>query len=194
MKNITLRPVHFIFLLFLFTGCTREVDVLPTIAPTGEVPTVTSVPTATIVLVPSIDADAVQRHIDHGDRLTNQEKYEEAIQAYSLAIELQPDNVLALIKRGQAIIKTEQGSWGAGEALRDFNAALKLAPENIEALFGRGQSLARIGSNEESVAIFSDLLDRDPTFTEAYYARGHSYHQLGNWTLAYSRLSHKTEP
>lgn len=137
-----------------------------------------------------------------GDDYFQQEKYEEAIEAYSETLSLQPSNVNALYGRARA--KMEMGNYATAiedykEALtyddrnvkvliglgdvyysqKNFDSALlyyekatNFAPTNAYALFKEGRAHHKLGNVEEAMALYNDALREDKTLGDAYLYRG----------------------
>ena len=152
------------------------------------------------------DPDASLAFLNRGILLaTRKRSYDRAIQDFDRVLVLVPDNVEALISRGDAFIHL--GDFGRGMA--DLDRAIALSPENAYAYLVRGLAYARRDDARAAMsdydttlkydpnnvyalvnraALFSldrkpDLalkdLDRaillDPTFARAFYNRGYVY-------------------
>ena len=89
-----------------------------------------------------------QGWLQKGVALESQGVYEEAIQMYTKAIELDDHYADAYLKRGQAYRVAH--STEPMEALEDFNKAVALDPTNAEAYYQRGLLLAFIIYNEDA--------------------------------------------
>ena len=72
-----------------------------------------------------------------GINLRNKNKYEEAVDAFTKAIKLYPDNIIYLNNRGFALRKIGEYK----RAIQDYTDALKKAPKNIKTL--KGDTLMR---------------------------------------------------
>jgi len=89
-----------------------------------------------------------QGWLQKGVALESQGVYEEAIQMYTRAIELDENYADAYLKRGQAYRVAR--STDPMLALADFNKAVALDPTNAEAYYQRGLLLAFILYNEDA--------------------------------------------
>jgi tetratricopeptide (TPR) repeat protein len=76
-------------------------------------------------------------HTARGILYQKQHNYRAAVDAYSQALVLEPDDAKTLKNRGLAYLKQE----AVAPALDDFDAALKRNPQDAEALIGRGLAL-----------------------------------------------------
>jgi serine/threonine protein kinase/tetratricopeptide (TPR) repeat protein len=85
------------------------------------------------------------------------EKYAEALDDYTLALQLKPDDPVAHLLRGWLYALVGRS---APLALQDFEASILLRPEDGEAYLGRGYARMRLGKYREAVADVQDGLDR----------------------------------
>jgi Tetratricopeptide repeat. len=77
-------------------------------------------------------------HVARGDAFRLRAEYELAVAEYTSALEIESDNVDALIRRGQCF-----GLQGLYErAIADFTAAVRINPRSELALHHRGRALA----------------------------------------------------
>ncbi len=110
-----------------------------------------------------------------GDNLFEEEKYKEAIKAYSSYLETHSNHVKSLYNRGRAY--EEIGSLA--NATKDFEYIIKLNPKNISAYLG----LAKISYNESDyskVLIYTrKALDLNENSSTAHFFSGRAKHQLG---------------
>ena len=74
--------------------------------------------------------------IERGDSLEQQKVYDEAVKAYTKAIELNPGAAQAYLKRGAARFAAKKTN--CTEALDDLSRAIRLDPKNAEAYYQRG--------------------------------------------------------
>jgi tetratricopeptide (TPR) repeat protein len=112
--------------------------------------------------------DFVQGWLDLGQARQEQDRTEDALEAFSHAMRLDPDK-----PNGYAAAATTNAMAGHhDEALRLFDEALKRKPDHAAALTGRGHTLKTIGRQDEAV--------------EAYRAciAAHAWHGESWWSLA----------
>jgi tetratricopeptide (TPR) repeat protein len=93
--------------------------------------------------------------------------FDEAIEAFSRAISLAPDDVNALAGRGQAYRAIGEHAL----ALPDFDRAVALAPGEPRYHLGRSNSLAALGRMDEAVAACTRAIAIAPDSAGAYYTR-----------------------
>ncbi|MEW4527577.1 HEAT repeat domain-containing protein [Maioricimonas sp. JC845] len=85
-----------------------------------------------------------------------QDKWEQAEEQYSVALELDPDLLEARQGRGNARLKLEQFK-GAAE---DFEHVLQIDPDDGEAITGLGVALAVQGEHERAVQLVTEKADK----------------------------------
>lgn len=90
--------------------------------------------------------------------LTDQEKYEAAIEAYSRAIELVPTFFEAIDNR--AFCKMDLGRWR--DAIEDFTLSLQVNPGSLLAEFSIGECYYRLGEFEKAKLQFEKCVRLDP--------------------------------
>jgi tetratricopeptide (TPR) repeat protein len=145
-----------------------------------------------------------------GNAFIDSKDFENAIAAYTKAIELDPKYAMAYYNRGnayRALGKREQTitdyskaieldpkyvyaynnlgavyrSLGKNEqAIADFNKAIELNPKDAYAYSNRGNAHRALGKNEQAIADFNKAIELDPKFAMAYYNRGSIYRALGS--------------
>jgi len=74
--------------------------------------------------------------MERGESLERQQVYDEAVKAYTKAIELDPGAAKAYLRRGVARFAAKKTN--CTEALDDLSRAIHLAPKNAEAYYQRG--------------------------------------------------------
>jgi tetratricopeptide (TPR) repeat protein len=89
--------------------------------------------------------------------------YDRAIEDFDKVLALQPDNVDALIARGDA----SSNLGRAGRALVDLNRAVALAPDRPAAYLARGLAEARQGNNAAARRDYEHILRLDPDNVDA---------------------------
>ncbi|MFG0334752.1 MAG: HEAT repeat domain-containing protein, partial [Maioricimonas sp. JB049] len=85
-----------------------------------------------------------------------QDKWKDAEEQYSVALELDPDLLEAWQGRGNARLKLERFE----EAAADFRQVLELAPDDGEAITGLGVALAVQGEHEKAVQLVTEKADK----------------------------------
>lgn len=124
-----------------------------------------------------------------GEMESDRRRDDEALHAFELAIQWDPNCWLALHNR--AVSRAQQGDLNG--ALADFNRALDLNPGLAVAYRNRGELLAATGRTEEAIADYSTALAQMSQDTELYAMRGEAHHRLGQYDQALADLSQAIE-
>ena len=93
--------------------------------------------------------------------------FERAILDFDKVLELQPDNIEALIRRGDAYSQLGQG----GRAMVDLNRAVALAPDSAEAFLYRGVAQGRRSEDKLALADYDQALKLAPQYVDALVDR-----------------------
>ncbi len=103
--------------------------------------------------------------------------YSNAIQAYSQAIEVDPDHSEAYYHRGWCYQQLEAYS----RAIEDYSRTLAIDPKHLHALFSRGWVQNELEDYASAIMDFTEVIQNDAndTFGEAYYYRGNAYYYRG---------------
>ena len=101
---------------------------------------------------------------DKGLELIGQQRYEEAVQAFSTAIEIIPGDYQAYNYRGVA--------WALSgkyeNALADYNKAIEIRPRYAEAYNNRGFARTQLGDLSHALNDYGRALEINPFFVDAY--------------------------
>jgi len=101
---------------------------------------------------------------EKGLKLIGQKRYEEAIQAFSTAIEIIPRDYQAYNYRGVAWAL--MGKYD--KALADYNKALEIRPRYAEAYNNRGFARTQQGDLSNALNDYARALEINPFFVDAY--------------------------
>ena len=111
-----------------------------------------------------------------GDQYYKAGKYQEAVDAYTEYLSLQPRNVKSLYNRGRAY--QELGKYK--EALADFHAVMKEDPLNTNALLSiTNDFYSRLHDYENTIFHADKVLKLDENNALAHTLKGKSYQKLG---------------
>lgn len=108
--------------------------------------------------------------------------YQEAIENFNTAIEIQKDFAAAYSDRCLAYLELADYQ----NAIADCNQALKLTPDNMEAHLNRGLAYYRLGEYRQAIADNNQVIVLKPDDFRAYYNRGIAQAMLGNHQQAIS--------
>ena len=102
--------------------------------------------------------------VDKGLKLISQQQYDQAIKAFSTAIEIIPQDYQAYNYRGVA--RALKGDFD--QAMADYNKALKIRPRYAEAYNNRGFARTQMGDLQKALHDYSRALEINPFFVDAY--------------------------
>jgi tetratricopeptide (TPR) repeat protein len=97
----------------------------------------------------------------------NAGEYEQAIEHFTQAIELDPAFSEAYVSRGVAY--HSQGNYA--RAIADYDEAIRLRPDFAEAHYNRGLAYHHQGDLAQAIADFDEAI-RQPDDGDAYFSRG----------------------
>ncbi|MFH1386532.1 MAG: tetratricopeptide repeat protein [bacterium] len=106
------------------------------------------------------DRESLSKHYSNeGAILASQGKYDEAIRAYNMSLEIDRSNATAYYNKGFAL--KEQGE--IKKAIDAYSEALKIDPSNIEVWHKKGLALLNQGKINEAVEAFNRGLQLEPS-------------------------------
>ncbi|KAJ3343379.1 TOM (translocase of outer membrane) complex component [Gonapodya sp. JEL0774] len=126
-------------------------DTTPSIAPAAG--TTSGLATANAKLTPAEKADRSKAAKNRGNKLYEQKRYKEAVEAYTEAIEYNPDDSVFYSNRAACFMNLSK----LDECIQDCTAALRLNPSYVKSLYRRGTAYER--KNE----LYQSLVDYTAT-------------------------------
>jgi tetratricopeptide (TPR) repeat protein len=123
---------------------------------------------------------AARRLFNEGYLKQEAKQWDDALQAYSEAIALDPNFMEAFVRRGRIWI----GKGEYDSALADFEQVLRLNPIHAYALFYRGEAYFFKGDYERAIVDFNDAERLNFKKVMLYHLRGSAYYKMGNWLKA----------
>ncbi|MDO8746157.1 MAG: tetratricopeptide repeat protein [Thermodesulfovibrionales bacterium] len=112
---------------------------------------------------------------ENGCVLVNSGNPQKAVEAFTKAIKLNPNNEKFYVFRGNAY----GGVGNNNQAVKDIVKAIKLNPKYAKAYVSRGNAYLRSGSYQQAVKDYSMAVKLNPKHEEAYCYRGVAYGALG---------------
>lgn len=109
--------------------------------------------------------------VDEADKLAEDRKYPEAIEAYKLAIRLDPNYAPAFGGLGDAYLN----SGNSQEAEKAYKEQVRLTPNDAQAQFDLGYFYNAMGRHGEAFNPLVKATSLDPNFAEAFYGIGYAY-------------------
>ena len=107
-------------------------------------------------------------------------KYEEAIQAYDKALEINPKFFYAWDGKGNILSK--MGRYE--EAIHSYYKALEINPEYANSWDGRGDVLSKLGRYIEAIQSYDKALEINPGYLDSWYSKGNVLYMLGRYEEA----------
>lgn len=128
-----------------------------------------------------LDSNAALAFLGRGVRVADRKRaYERGIEDFDKVLALEPDNVLALIRRGEAL-----GQLGeTGRGLVDLDRAIALSPSSSLAYLHRGLIHNRRNEQEAALRDYDAAVQRGPHNAEALTNRAALYSITGKLDLA----------
>ena len=118
-------------------------------------------------------------HIQTALALVDQRQFEPAIAEFTVALEANPANALAIYQNRGANTYLAVGKYA--EALADYTKASELKPDDERSYLGKGQAETYLGKWDEAIADLSKAIELKPDDADAYGFRGFAYSKLNNW-------------
>jgi len=112
---------------------------------------------------PGMGADE-EDWVEKGLKLISKQQYDKAVNAFSTAIEIIPQDYQAYNYRGVA--RALKGDFD--RAMADYNKALKIRPRYAEAYNNRGFARTQMGDLQQALNDYSRALEINPFFVDAY--------------------------
>ena len=109
-----------------------------------------------------------------GQIFLTENKFEEALEAFNMTLEVNPKHENALFNKGVALGKLEKQK----EALDVFNMVLEINPKHEEALFKKGVALGSFGKEKEALDVFNMVLEINPKHEKAQFNKGVTLEKL----------------
>jgi tetratricopeptide (TPR) repeat protein len=108
--------------------------------------------------------------------------FDNAIEDYTMAIKLEPNNPFYYAARGVVYSKKEFFD----RAIEDFSTAITRQPEYMKAYFERGNAYLKTRNYDSAIEDFTTVIKIDPEYINAYKGRGIAYDRKGLRNLAQS--------
>lgn len=125
-----------------------------------------------------------QEQYDFGIRYLSEGNYEEAIIAFTAAIEIDPKRAEAYIGRGDAYVGSGETEDNLAAALADYEAALELDDTIVYAWVALGNIHTELGSYECAISAYAQSLELDSMQVDVYLRIAECYAELGDLSAA----------
>lgn len=128
----------------------------------------------------NLSPDHAIAHSRRGDAYATVQRNEEALEAYGKALEFEPNLTEALHNRSWLHLRLQNFD----AAIADLDAALKTDVARDVSHFNKGYALSCCGKFSQALEEYSQCLQYNKDFANAYLMRGGCQQQLGNWDEA----------
>ncbi|MBG0743512.1 MAG: serine protease, partial [Cylindrospermopsis raciborskii KL1] len=115
-------------------------------------------------------------YLEKGRERRNSGDNKGAIDDFTQALKLDPNNAITYYDRGAARYNLGDNKG----AIDDYNQALKLDPNYAHAYIGRGNARYNLGDNKGAIDDYNQAIKLDPKNALAYYNRGFARSNLGD--------------
>lgn len=111
-----------------------------------------------------------------GSQLRQQDRLDEAIEPYKVAVQLEPKNIQMLMDLANAYHMLNRNM----EALEMYKNILEINPRAITALYNFGFTLKRMGHVEQTLDVYEQVLALKPDYPAALFSRSTLYLTMGD--------------
>lgn len=147
----------------------------------GDQPTATS---GNQSLAPSTEQTEAENYLSQGIALGEQGRYDEAVQAFNKAIEINPQYEAAWYLKGAALDR--QGRYD--EAIQACDMAIDINPQDADAWNIKGMVLEDLGMSDEAIEAYDNSTEINPQNPDAWYNKGEALYWLGKHDEAIQAL------
>jgi len=133
----------------------------------------------------SLYAQSAQTRFDNGIRLYNQSNYDAAIQEFTEAIRLDPNNARAYAYRG--ISYSNKNDYD--RAIADHTQTIRLLPNDAMVYYNRGSVYYQKKDYDYAITDLTQAIKLNPNNADAYDYRGLSYYNKRDYDRAIADLT-----
>lgn len=116
-------------------------------------------------------------------------KYNKAIEAYSAAIDLSPEEADNYINRGNVFFELKEYN----KAVEDYTKVIELNPEYDAAYNNRGYCYDELGEHQKALQDYTEAIELRSDYVIAYCNRGDAYFDMGEYQKALNDLTKAIE-
>ena len=126
------------------------------------------------------DPNYVSAWYNKGLALDSLGKFDEAIQSYDKAIEIEPYRVEPRLNKGYALGKLGK----IEEEIRCYESAIAIDPNSALVWYNKGTAFDRLGKSKEAIECYEKAIQKNPNFGQAEVNKGLSLYRLGEFNEA----------
>jgi tetratricopeptide (TPR) repeat protein len=142
--------------------------------------TPTANPTHTAAIDSGASYSTANEFVTKGDALGRSGRYNEAIQAYDKAIEIDPKLAIAWSNKGNVLGR----SGRYNEAIQACDKAIEIDSKLADALQSKGISLIGLGRYDEAIQALDKAIEIKPNNANAWTGKGIAFRHLGRYDEA----------
>lgn len=134
----------------------------------------------TTITMSSTDQQTSSEYWVMGQEFYNSGDYDQALIAYTEAINLNPELAYIYNSRGWTYHLLKQYEL----AITDYDKAIGLDPDFTYAYNNRGWAYQILEEYDKAIKDFDQAISLSPNYVDAYNNRGQAYHEMGNYEEA----------
>lgn len=132
-------------------------------------------------VLPAEEDASYSTYLKVGDEARDASNFAQAIEQYSCAVQIRPQNPEAYRRRAKLYLDKLADY---GQAINDYTALIEVAPEDAIAYNNRGWAYFKHGDYFTAIADYDQAIQIDPDLALAYNNRGVAYNYVNNPTKA----------
>ena len=134
-------------------------------------------------------APNAEKYIAEGVSLYNEENYDEALEKFDKALELNPNLAEVWFYKG-IILQTKDMNK---EALECYEKSIEINPKNALVWYNKGTLMNYFGLFSEAIACYNKAINIDPNLSHAWYNKGLTLCNMGKYPEAINCFDKVTE-
>ena len=124
----------------------------------------------------TIEGFSATKWSEIGRQASDANRWNEALNAYDKAIELNPNDASAYNNRGIAYDNLDKNDL----AIEDYKKAIELNPKYGDAFNNLGKNFSKLGDYKRAILYYDRAIEINRKDADAYYNRGNAFSNLGN--------------
>lgn len=128
-------------------------------------------------------------YIRSGNRYYDKKDYQNALESYNRAVELDENNAVAYYNRGCVFSRQKEYN----KAIADYSKAIELDKNYVNAYYGRGIVYGEQGKYDKAIEDYSRTIELDKNYAYAYNNRGIVFYEQREYEKAIEDYSKAIE-
>lgn len=134
------------------------------------------------LIVPCVRAQTAEKYLQSGNDFYKEDNFDQAIYAYTKAIDINPNLARAYNNRGVAYARENSMS----RAIADFTMAIANNLNDAEAYNNRGHAYVEQGNLSQAIADYTQAVNINSLYTKAYKNRCVLYFKMKEYDKAWA--------